>query len=220
MNRTNDHEKRVRPLFALVVYPLIVVGGVALDLGTKHWAFASLGMPGEFRWQTEPELHGIHWLWNGVFGFQTSLNQGALFGMGAGTVRWLAVLSLIALIGILGWLAHSAWKSRVLTTTLGMISAGILGNLHDRLGLHGLHWNYADDFHRIGEPVYAVRDWILVMLGSYHWPNFNIADALLVCGTILLVLLTLFEKEPVEKQSEPKQSEPKQSELKQSEPRP
>jgi len=95
-------------------------------------------------------------------------------------------LSFVALAGILAWMVHSAWKSRLLSITLAMISAGILGNLYDRLGLHGL----CED-----EPIYAVRDWILVMIGSYHWPNFNIADCLLVCGTILIILYTFFEKD-------------------------
>jgi signal peptidase II len=31
-----------------------------------------------------------------------------------------------------------------------------------------------------------VRDWILVMIGPYPWPNFNLADAMLVCGAALL----------------------------------
>jgi signal peptidase II len=39
----------------------------------------------------------------------------------------------------------------------------------------------------VGDPVHAVRDWILVMIGSFHWPNFNLADSMLVCGAILLV---------------------------------
>jgi len=35
--------------------------------------------------------------------------------------------------------------------------------------------------------VHAVRDWILVMIGNWPWPNFNIADSLLVCGAGLLL---------------------------------
>lgn len=71
---------------------------------------------------------------------------------------------------------------------LGCVTAGILGNLYDRLGLPGLKWNYAEPpLHEVGDPVYAVRDWILVMIGPYGWPNFNIADSLLVCGAAMLV---------------------------------
>jgi len=55
------------------------------------------------------------------------------------------------------------------------------------LGLPSLRWHFANDLHNIGDPIHAVRDWILVMLGSYHWPNFNIADSLLVVGASLLM---------------------------------
>ena len=46
----------------------------------------------------------IWWLWQNVFGFQTSLNEGALFGMGQGFWPVFAALSVIAAIGILVWL--------------------------------------------------------------------------------------------------------------------
>jgi len=32
-----------------------------------------------------------------------------------------------------------------------------------------------------------VRDWILVMIGHWPWPNFNLADSLLVVGAALLI---------------------------------
>jgi lipoprotein signal peptidase len=39
-----------------------------------------------------------------------------------------------------------------------------------------------------GRPqVFAVRDWIRFSYGSFVWPNFNIADSLLVCSAIYLV---------------------------------
>ena len=64
-----------------------------------------------------------------------------------------------------------------------MVTGGILGNLYDRLGL----WSTAAD------RVHAVRDWILISYGGYDlpvlghsWPNFNIADSLLVCGAGML----------------------------------
>ena len=136
---------------------------------------------------------------DGVFGFQTSLNQGALFGMGQGNVMLFALFSLVAIIGILAWLFFCrGFESWFLSIVFGLISAGILGNLYDRLGWHNLKWNYTDPgLHEIDAPVYAVRDWILVMIGNWPWPNFNIADSLLVCGAILLVIYALFsENEP------------------------
>ncbi|MDR2755810.1 MAG: signal peptidase II [Planctomycetaceae bacterium] len=177
-------------IFHILLFIVIVGLGVVADLETKNWVFQKIGMPGTYRFIEEPELSGIYWLWQDVLGFQTSLNQGALFGMGQGQILWLTFISFVFLIGILVWVIHSAWKSRFLIVTLGLIVAGIIGNLYDRLGLHGLLWDNA-------EPVYAVRDWILVMLGSFPWPNFNIADSMLVCGAILLAFYSFFMSDTV-----------------------
>ena len=54
----------------------------------------------------------------------------------------------------------------LLTMALGCVTAGILGNLYDRLGLPGLAGTSTAPLHQAGEPVHAVRDWILVMIGQ------------------------------------------------------
>jgi signal peptidase II len=160
-----------------VVFLLLAVVGSVADLWTKSWIFAELGMPGGRIW----------WLFDGVFGFQTSLNEGALFGIGQGQVFWFALMSLFALLGLTVWLFYfRAAASWLLTVAFGLVTAGILGNLYDRMGMPGLIWNYPNSLHEIGTPVYAVRDWILVMFGSWPWPTFNLADSYLVCGAILL----------------------------------
>jgi len=128
----------------------------------------------------------VHWVWQDIFGFQTTLNSGIAFGMFAGQTTILVALSLIFLVGITAYLLFWAWKSLFFTIILGMITAGICGNLYDRLGWHGLVY---PEWHEMGgQPIYAVRDWILVMIGTFHWPNFNIADSLLVCSVILILL--------------------------------
>ena len=76
-----------------------------------------------------------HYWVDGIFGIQTSTNPGALFGMGAGYSWVFAILSLIALSGIVLWLfVFGAGYDLFLTLTLGLISGGIMGNLYDRLG--------------------------------------------------------------------------------------
>ena len=170
------------PRSRVVLFALLASGGCLLDLLAKHWVFDWLGMPGGRTW----------WIWDGVFGFQTSLNEGALFGFGQGKTFVFATLSLIAAIGMVYWLfVAGAAVDRLLTVSLGVISGGILGNLYDRLGWPGLTWHHPSPLHAQGDPVYAVRDWILVMIGPYHWPNFNVADSLLVCGAILLAFQAL-----------------------------
>jgi signal peptidase II len=116
--------------------------------------------------------------------------------MGQGWVTAFAVLSVAAAVGVLLWLFYAgAAREWLLTVALGCVTAGILGNLYDRLGLPGLKWNYAEPpLHEVGDPVYAVRDWILVMIGPYNWPNFNIADSLLVCGAAMLVWHAVWAK--------------------------
>jgi signal peptidase II len=158
------------------VFALIAIGGLIVDLATKTWAFRSLGMPG---------INAPYWLWDGVAGFQTSLNEGALFGLGQGWTFFFAGLSVVAGGAIVYWLfiaraATDLW----LTVALAAIMAGVLGNLYDRVGMPGLTWHFGE---RVGEPVYAVRDFIKVMIGDWPWPNFNIADSLLVGGAGVLL---------------------------------
>jgi signal peptidase II len=159
----------------------LVAGGCALDLATKQWMFDWLGVPG-------PGRPGpVWWLWTDVVGFQTSLNEGALFGIGQGGWVLFAVLSLVALLGILGWLFWAgAARQWMLALALGSVTAGILGNLYDRLGLPGLIWKDNTPLHHAGQTMHAVRDWILVMIGKWPWPTFNVADSMLVCGAALL----------------------------------
>lgn len=163
---------------------LLAAGGLWADLATKEWIFSKLGLPGE-----QP----VWWIIPQVFGFQTSLNEGALFGLGQGWSLIFAFVSILFAAAVMAWLfLLGAARSRFLTCTMALITAGILGNLYDRLGLHRLRWPETTAMHQAGEPVYAVRDWILVMIGRWPWPNFNIADSLLVCGVFLLLLQALF----------------------------
>jgi signal peptidase II len=158
------------PLSRWITFWSLAIVGCALDLASKYWMFDWLGMPGG-----RP-----YWLVDGIFGFETSLNDGALFGLGKGKVLWFAGLSVVAAIGINYWLfVARAALDRWLTVALGCIMGGVLGNLYDRLGLWapaGLDPAYA----------HAVRDWILFRYGEWTWPNFNLADSFLVCGAGML----------------------------------
>ncbi|MEO2049395.1 MAG: signal peptidase II [Pirellulales bacterium] len=174
------------PVDRHVLFWALAVVGCSADLVTKHWAFAAPGLQGGAVW----------WLWEGHAGFQQSLNEGALFGIGQGQAGWFALFALIALIGIPVWLfrfgaAHDRW----LVITLGCIVGGVLGNLYDRLGWHDLRWEQLNPT-RSG-PIYAVRDWILWCWDfdqGIVWPNFNIADSLLVGGAISLMLHAYLDK--------------------------
>jgi signal peptidase II len=199
------------PLNRYAVYLLLAVVGAAADLLSKQAIFDWLGVAAPFiagddpaglvRWRGDEQLDHLWWLWEGRLGIQTSINTGALFGMGAGRWWLFAGLSVLALLGILTWLfVYKAAHDRWLNVALGFVSGGILGNLYDRLGL----WNNAG---LRPEFQHGVRDWILFVwpeskLAIFNpWPNFNIADSLLVTGAIMLVVHALVWREPAPQQA-------------------
>jgi signal peptidase II len=65
-----------------------------------------------------------------------------------------------------------------------LLLAGILGNLTDRV--------------RLG----YVVDFIVLHAGSYHWPTFNVADASITLGAILLALDLIFGNRGAQRLSE------------------
>jgi len=176
----------VLPLSRYIVFFSLASGGCAIDLATKTWMFNRLGFgPNGQTW----------WLWTDVFGFQTSLNRGALFGMGQGMTPLFAALSIAAAVGILMWLFFvGAARDWWLTIALSLIVAGIFGNLYDRLGLPGLVYPEGYPGHLAGEPVCAVRDFILMKFWGWPWPTYNLADSMLVCGAAMLVWHAFFVK--------------------------
>jgi signal peptidase II len=142
---------------------LVMILGLTADLWTKDWAELTLkGRP--------PQI-----IIENALSFHYSTNKGALFGMGQ-QLTWLFVTaSLAALIFVLYVFAKSATDQRSFHLALGMILAGALGNLYDRLFVGG-----------------EVRDFIKIELhiGDFEiWPwIFNVADMLLVCGVSILML--------------------------------
>ena len=164
----------------VLFFTLAGVGGIA-DLWSKQAIFQWRGLPGQ---------RDIWWILEDYVGIETAVNIGAVFGLGAGKGLFFAAFSLIAAIGILVWLfkfraATSLW----LTWALGMVTGGIIGNLYDRVGLwwqegYPLEWQS------------GVRDWILFRIEGVPffdpWPNFNIADSLLVVGACMLMYQSFF----------------------------
>lgn len=166
------------------IYISLAILGAVADL----WSKAAI-----FRWRDLPGQKDVWWVIDGYFGIETAVNIGAVFGIGAGKGTLFAALSVVAAIGIIVWLfkfraAESLW----LTVALGMITGGIIGNLYDRLGLwwqdgYPIEWQS------------GVRDWILWQASpTMKWPNFNIADSLLVVGAGMLLYHSFFLVPPEE----------------------
>jgi signal peptidase II len=85
----------------------------------------------------------------------------------------LSLVSLVALVLLARYLKKTPASRPAMIASLGLISGGAIGNVIDRI------WRG------------HVTDFVLVDLGFWPlnpWPVFNIADAALVAGAILMAL--------------------------------
>lgn len=110
-------------------------------------------------------------------------NTGMAWSLLEGKTGFLSLMSLVAIIAVL----YFFWVSRdskVMVTALILILAGALGNLHDRVW-----YGYVRDF-----------------VDLRYWPIFNLADAYIVVGAVLIVLYSFLEGRG-EKEGEEKKEE-------------
>lgn len=191
-SETTKTDDRLPSSRFVLLFGLLIVG-LAADLITKSWVFNNY-----FDVSLAEEARGQYvafWWIEDVFGVQPSTNPGALFGMGAGFSFYFAMFSIVALVAIIVWLfVYKAAIDRWLTFALGLVSGGILGNFYDRIGF-GAKPSYPEHIRD------NVRDWILFRLEGVPffdpWPNFNIADCLLVVGAAMLFIhsVVLYKEE-------------------------
>jgi len=118
-------------------------------------------------------------IWNKVLWLTYVQNQGAAFGILQGH-SWLFFLCAILVMIILVVINSKQRLPATMQVIFGLIMAGAIGNLLDRLRL-----NYVVDFFDLG--------W---------WPVFNIADMAIVCGAILLVIKLLLDEKGEHRASE------------------
>jgi signal peptidase II len=189
------------PASRVILFVLLTAVALTVDLTSKSLVFNDLGYPGadpkptaagthdRFRFPVTHEGESIPYInVDHVISFRllTSFNRGALWGLGQDYTWVFAALSMAAVVGIPVWLfGFSAARSLWLTIALALILGGTLGNLYDRMGLHGCRDTK-------GLPLPAVRDFLLFTFGSFHWPVFNFADVFLVTGASMLVVHSLF----------------------------
>jgi len=183
------------------VFGLLLGSALTIDLYSKWWVFDQLGPFRGSKWAFKVNP----FLWGKLdITLFTSLNQGALWGMGQGKGWLFAILSIFASVVVVYWLfVKGAAQSLWLTISLAFIGSGALGNLYDRLYLHGLK-----DAH--GQPLFGVRDFLKFdipgigfelpfkfwLIPQWEFPIFNMADSFLVTGAIMLVLHAMFVREP------------------------
>ena len=112
-----------------------------------------------------------------------ALNLGAVWSSFYGQTSMLTIFSIIAIIFILYLILKNDYNIKY-QISLGLISAGAIGNLWDRINYGG------------------VRDFIHAYYKSYHWPIFNIADMFIVIGITLFILVEYFNKKSSSTQSD------------------
>jgi len=159
---------------------LLAIAVAGLDLISKAWAFEAVATRG-----VSSSLHGgepaitvvpgffyIARVWNpgGIWGIaQTGMMSSALV-----VFRALAI-PLILYLGL-----RTPSRDRILMTALALFCAGAVGNLYDNLTFK--------------EGVRDFLDFYLIGANGYHWPTFNVADASICCGVILVLIETFFGK--------------------------
>lgn len=128
-------------------------------------------------------------------------NPGIAFGINLGNKLYITLLALLALIIVFIYLYRVRNENLMLRLSLAMILGGAIGNLIDRI-FHGVIFNYEKLFH--GRVIDFIDiDFFDINLFGYHidrWPIFNIADASVTIG-VLILLFSHHEKpttEPIE----------------------
>lgn len=108
---------------------------------------------------------------------QLTYNTGAAFSFlhdAGGWQRWfLSVVSIAIMIWLAVWIHRLTPADRRLLWPLALILGGAAGNLIDRLFTG------------------AVTDFIVLHYRDWHWPTFNLADAAISVGVVVLILLSL-----------------------------
>lgn len=153
---------------ARVFWPLLL-GLLLADCGSKRIAEESLS------------LYSPHEVVGDVVRFTLAYNPGAAFGLDVGPASrgFFITLTLVALVALVAMYRSTPPDRRVQVAALALITGGALGNLFDRLrGAAG------------------VVDFIDVGLGGTRFWTFNVADAGITIGAILLALTLWAEPEP------------------------
>jgi len=152
---------------------LLALGIVLVDQLSKLIVQNHLGF-GEQREVVKGFLRLVHWQ-----------NTGAAWSMFTGNNGALAIVAIVALVGLV--LARRYFDSHTAggQASLGLILGGITGNVIDRLlpsRQHVIDFIYFYVVRRDGSEV--------------GFPAFNVADSAIVVGAALLVIEILFTKSP------------------------
>ena len=157
-----EHLPAARYRALLISFLVVAAIGLVVDQLGKGWAFGAWGAP-----------HGVRAVAPGVVAGVLGRNDGALFsveGHGSRLIRWgLTLTGSVAMAVVLWWalvLDRDRWRM-VDTVGGGLLLAGALGNLVDRLAL-----GYS-------------RDYLILSIRPHQ--IFNTADVFMVVGAVVLL---------------------------------
>lgn len=132
---------------------------MAADLGSK-WVMHHVVM-------TPPRTIEVTTFFNLALGYNPGISFGMFKAFFAENPMILVAIKAVIIGGVVWW----AMKARngLEAAALGLIAGGATGNLVDRI-CRG-----------------AVTDFLDFHMGNWHWPTFNIADAAIAVGVLLVM---------------------------------
>ncbi len=148
-----------------IFFGAVFIFSIILDQLTKMWALSVLKNGSSIK------------IIKDFLRFSYVENRGAAFGILQNQIWFFVIITFIMII----FLAYMFFKYKNITNiskfSIVLIAGGAIGNFIDRI-TRGF-----------------VVDFIDVRFGNfYDFPVFNVADSFVVCGTILLIILMLFNK--------------------------
>jgi signal peptidase II len=181
-------------ILALTV-PLVV----AADQITKLFAAANLK---PLIFEADPASRYLTVI-DGFWRFKYAENTGAAWGLFRSTdasfrVPFFIIVSLLAIGFILWFFRRIESRQRLLPLAVSLVLGGALGNLIDRIYM-GKVIDFIEWYVKFDKPLNLGL--FTISAGEKHWPTFNIADAAISVGVILLVI-EMFGAKKTENQAE------------------
>lgn len=166
------------------------MAGVALDLWTKSLAVSHLAGNADG-----------YVLVPSVLSLRFTRNYGAVFGLGQGGRSIFIAVSIGAVL-FLSYLFSISGRQRLQQIILGMLLAGVLGNMYDRIAI-----GYVRDM------IWALPDWPNPLRSFFpNWQTvfpwiFNVADSLLCVGVAAMLIYGLVQDVRTRRMEEAMQSD-------------
>ena len=139
---------------------LVVLITIFLDQLTKWWVVNLM--------MTPPKIIQV----TNFFDLVLVYNRGVSFGIFNNSPDWVGVVlilfAFLISIGLAFWIWHADGK--LLSCALALVVGGAVGNVLDRI--------------QFG----AVVDFLDFHVWGWHWPAFNVADAAITIGVVMLIL--------------------------------